>query len=294
MKELDTVVAAVDFGGPDMDGARWVARELAPRRVVLVHSVHVPEPPSFLKSLWGDEEQIEVSARSGAEDRLAELAEQLGRETGVSFESRVRSGPPAEQVGEVADSLGADLIIVGPHVAGVGIGSYLGSTAERLIHRARIPTLLASGRLRPLRTILAPIDDSAVSAGILGWIERLAAETGSTIKVLHVIDNTTEMSYRAIVAPRPRGRPVELAEKAEAWLATRLRQSGVEPEAEALVALGDPSLEILATAERTGADLILMGTHGAGAAARLLMGGVTSHVIRSARCPVWLLPTPTG
>jgi len=291
MKDLETVVAAVDFSGADLDGARWVARELGPRKVVLVHSIHVPEPPSFLQSLWGDEEQIEVSARAGADDRLEELAQQLGRETGVTFDFRVRGGPPAEQVAEVADALDADLVVVGPHVKGAGIGSYLGSTAERLIHRARRPTLLATGRLHAVETILAAIDDSAVSAGILGWLERLAAMTGAEVKVLHVIDNTTEMTYRAILAPRTAARRVELEEKAGAWLATRLRQAGVEPEAEALVSLGDPALEILATAQRAGADLILMGTHGAGAAKRLLMGGVASLVIRSARCPVWLLPT---
>lgn len=292
MKDFDTVVVAVDFGGADLDGARWVARELGPRKVVLAHSIHVPEPPSFLKSLWGDEEQIEVSARAGADDRLEELAEQLGRETGVAFEYRVRSGPPAEQIAEVADSVDAELVVVGPHVKGAGIGSYLGSTAERLIHRARRPTLLATGRLQPVETILAAIDDSAVTAGILGWLERLAAMTGASLKVLHVIDNTTEMTYRAILAPRTADRRVELEEKAGSWLATRLHQAGVAPEAEALVSLGDPALEILATAERSGADLILMGTHGAGAAKRLLMGGVASLVIRSARSPVWLLPTP--
>lgn len=292
MKELGTVVVAVDFSGADLDGARWVGRELGPRKVVLVHSVHIPEPPSFLESLWGDEEQIEVSARAGADDRLEELAEQLGRETGVPFDSRIRSGPPAEQIAEVADALDADLVVVGPHVKGRGVRSYLGSTAERLIHRARRPTLLATGRLQRIETILAAIDDSAVSAGILGWLERLAAMTGATSKVVHVIDNTTEMTYRAILAPRAADRRVELEEKAEAWLATRLRQSGIEPEAEALVSLGDPALEVLATARRTGADLILMGTHGAGTATRLLMGGVASLVIRGARCPVWLLPTP--
>lgn len=292
MKALDTVVVAVDFGGADLDGARWAARELEPRRVVLVHSIHVPEPPSFLKSLWGDEEQIEVSARAGADDRLEELAEQLARETGVTFDFRVRSGPPAEQVAEVADAVDAELVVVGPHVKGAGIGSYLGSTAERLLHRARRPTLLATGRLRPVETILAAIDDGAVTAGILGWLERLSAMTGAEVKVLHVIDNTTEMTYRAILAPRSADRRVELEKKAEAWLATRLHQAGVGPEAEALVSLGDPALEILATAQRTDAGLILMGTHGAGAATRLLMGGVASIVIRSARCPVWLLPTP--
>jgi len=44
--------------------------------------------------------------------------------------------------------------------------------------------------------------------------------------------------------------------------------------------------ELVAQATRLRADLIVMGTHGRGGVAHLLMGSVAERVVRTARCPV--------
>ncbi|MDX1579620.1 MAG: universal stress protein [Gemmatimonadota bacterium] len=291
MTGIDKIVAGVDFTGHGMEGTRWAAAHLEPGTIFLVHALHLPKPPSFLRGLWGDEEQIALSARAGATDRLEEFAEQLARETGVTVEARVRTGVPGEQIVEVANSVGAKLVVVGPHSRHRGRWGRLGSTAERAIHHGRVPTLLATGHLREPRRMLAAVDDSAVSAGVLSWLERLARHTGARATAIHVIDNTMEMTYRAILKPNAPDRETGLEKEAGTWLEARLENVGLE-DVDATVALGDPALEILAAAERTGADLLIMGTHGAGAATRLLMGGVARAVTRGVHCPVLLLPTP--
>lgn len=291
MKNIEKVVAGVDFTGQGMDGVRWVARHLEPESIVLVHALHLPNPPSFLAGLWGDDEQISVSAHAGATERLEDLAERLGQETGLDVEARVRTGPPGDQIARVADSVDADLVVVGPHSTRRGRWERLGSTAERVIHQVRVPTLLTTGRLGDPERILAAIDESAVSAGLLSWLKALSEHLEAEATLLHVIDNTLEMSYRAILSPNVPGREVELERKASAWLETRLAEVGFDG-AEPKVALGEPAIEILAAVERLNADLLLMGTHGAGTATRLLMGGVTRMVVRSIHCPLLLLPTP--
>jgi nucleotide-binding universal stress UspA family protein len=45
-------------------------------------------------------------------------------------------------------------------------------------------------------------------------------------------------------------------------------------------------VEILATAEQTKADLIVMGTHGRHGVGRALLGSVAEKVVRAAPCPV--------
>jgi nucleotide-binding universal stress UspA family protein len=45
-------------------------------------------------------------------------------------------------------------------------------------------------------------------------------------------------------------------------------------------------------AKETGADLIVMGTHGRGAMAHLLMGSVAERVVRLAGCPVLVVRHP--
>ena len=50
--------------------------------------------------------------------------------------------------------------------------------------------------------------------------------------------------------------------------------------------VGHPFVEILAFAAEQQADLIVMGTHGRGPVAHMLLGSVTEKVVRKARCPV--------
>ena len=49
---------------------------------------------------------------------------------------------------------------------------------------------------------------------------------------------------------------------------------------------GDPVDMILRAAEETHSDVIVMGTHGRTALARLLLGSVAESVLRKAPCPV--------
>jgi nucleotide-binding universal stress UspA family protein len=57
---------------------------------------------------------------------------------------------------------------------------------------------------------------------------------------------------------------------------------------------GDPAEEILRYAVRHPIDLIVVGTHGRTGVSRLLIGSVAERVVRGARCPVLVVPTPGG
>jgi nucleotide-binding universal stress UspA family protein len=63
-----------------------------------------------------------------------------------------------------------------------------------------------------------------------------------------------------------------------------LAEEGVE--AETVHAFGNPAAEIIATAERHGADLIVLGQRGRNAIARFLDGSVSERVVRHASCDV--------
>ncbi len=49
---------------------------------------------------------------------------------------------------------------------------------------------------------------------------------------------------------------------------------------------GGPSREITAYTERSGADLVVMGTHGRGGIDHILVGSVAERVVRSSSVPV--------
>jgi nucleotide-binding universal stress UspA family protein len=55
---------------------------------------------------------------------------------------------------------------------------------------------------------------------------------------------------------------------------------------------GPPFLAIVHYAKRESIDLIVMGTHGRGAMAHLLIGSVAENVVRKAPCPVLTVRHP--
>lgn len=52
------------------------------------------------------------------------------------------------------------------------------------------------------------------------------------------------------------------------------------------VARGNPAKEILAVAEKLGAELIVLGTHGRSGLSGWIIGSVAEKVVRHAHCPV--------
>ena len=59
-------------------------------------------------------EQANAQARAIGEEYLRDVAERL-RSEGIKVETRIEWGPPAQQILEVAERDGCDLIIIGSH-----------------------------------------------------------------------------------------------------------------------------------------------------------------------------------
>jgi nucleotide-binding universal stress UspA family protein len=55
---------------------------------------------------------------------------------------------------------------------------------------------------------------------------------------------------------------------------------------------GAPFLEVIRYAKEAPVDLIVMGTHGRGAIAHMLLGSVAEKVVRKAPCPVLTIRQP--
>ena len=83
-------------------------------------------------------------AESEAKDGLKSFENEFSSR-GLRVEIETRVGSPFEEILTAADNCGADLIVIGSH-GGSGIGRLLlGSTAERVIERARCPVLVITG-----------------------------------------------------------------------------------------------------------------------------------------------------
>lgn len=296
--QLKRVVVGVDFSEPSQAAARWTAAHFARgAELVLVHVVDVPEPPSFLRGRFPPRERLAETARAGADRRLRELSLTLGAER-IWLE--VCDGDTVQELERVATEYDADLVVVGAHGMRPGPWSRVGSSADQIARDSRVPVLLAQGPLdaRP-RQLLVGLDDASVAQGVLEWARLLADRSGAHVTAVHVLSAPLLESLLTLAAvasgtPTPTIPALESGhrEDADRW-ARRLVESGLDPAtASSEIAFGDPAPELLSAARRIGADLILVGRHGAGGARPSLLGSVTADVLRGANCPVLVVTEP--
>jgi nucleotide-binding universal stress UspA family protein len=130
-------------------------------------------------------------------------------------------------------------------------------------------------------TVLAPIDGSDLALRAVPWAAALAG-AGGTVVLLRVVPGEPTKANDAATAEAN----AELDAAAAAMADTGAT-------VERLVMSGEPDAEIVAAAERRGADLIAMASHGRGALGRAIFGSVADRVSRSATVPVLILRTQT-
>ena len=136
---------------------------------------------------------------------------------------------------------------------------------------------MSKQRLEPIRRILFPTDFSAPAAAAFEHAERLAADTGAELLVLHVFGLPDYWGTG--------GTSSEVEEESLAEL-QEIRPSVAGVKIEYVTHGGQPGAVICWLAEKRECDLIVMGTHGRTGLSNVIMGSVAGYVIRHARCPV--------
>jgi nucleotide-binding universal stress UspA family protein len=145
--------------------------------------------------------------------------------------------------------------------------------------------------LRSIKRILVPTDFSDPSAEALGTAITLAQQSGAVMDLVHVaVEAAFALPPPVDVASVPvdMSRMMEQATEILAVEEQRVRAAGLRCESAMLV--GRPDAEIVARANATGAELIVMGTHGRSGLAHALLGSVAERVVQHSPCPVLIVP----
>ena len=137
--------------------------------------------------------------------------------------------------------------------------------------------------------ILVPTDFSPPSDAALEYARILAAKFGSTLRILHVVDDPSSSSEFVSDGFAPSTEEIQMAltehaRKRLEHLMTTVDRSRYHAYVDAIV--GTPAPAIIDYAGATGTSLIVMGTHGRTGLPHLLMGSVAEQVVRTAPCPV--------
>jgi len=144
-----------------------------------------------------------------------------------------------------------------------------------------------------LNNVLVATDFSKTSEAALEYGRELARTFGAKLLVLHVADNiATRYGFEGAALP------VEMQVEYEEAVKTRL--GSVLDEADrrelraetAMRTSNSPADAIVHYAKEAGVDVIVMGTHGRRAFARMLLGSVAERVVRLAPCPVLTVRHP--
>lgn len=138
------------------------------------------------------------------------------------------------------------------------------------------------------KRILVALDESEQASAALDVAAGIARQFGADLVLLNVFSVNRGLAHgMGLIEPEFCRECLEAGEKLLNRAKRRLSKS---IQLETILRAGDPSAEILTASILYDIDLIVMGTHGRGRIAQIMLGSVASAVTRGAACPVLTVP----
>lgn len=142
-----------------------------------------------------------------------------------------------------------------------------------------------------MKPVIAAVDFSDATEAVVAEAASLAIALRATLHILHVLPPEPDFvgyepgpqTVRNIVAQ-------ELNEEHHETVDLRERLRGQGIDTEALVLRGRTADKVAEEAARLDAAMVVIGSHGHGALYDLFLGSVSEAILRSAPCPVLVVP----
>jgi nucleotide-binding universal stress UspA family protein len=286
MVNVKKILCPVDFF-PASDAAVKYAAGLATNYDATIHLLHVvtPIPPTTYEYVVDTSNIMSAIEASSAEEMKKLVAGLKG--TGVRIETQVRLGDVYDEIKQAIEEVKPDLIVMGTHGRRGVQRWFMGSTTEKLLRHSPVPlvTISATGdrALTPPHRIMVTTDFSEGTSDALAFAFSVAQENESEVTLLHVVNDVAgdvSGKYRGSLINGVRKQLEDMVPaEARNWCNILTR-----------VETGVPYRIIKRVLEDERIDLLVMNIHGKGMLDRALLGSTAERVVRTAGCPVMLIP----
>jgi len=266
-----------DFAGNALRWADMLRRRLGAQLTV----VYANEPYIPFDAIEGPAAYLLQHQPEFRERLTEELHDHVQRhlpEIGPAAETLIVDRAPAQAILETAESIDADLIVMGTHGRTGWRRVLLGSVAEKVVHHADRPVLCIPSDAPPsIGKILCPVNFTPIARVALEQAATLAETFDAELLIVHVtdaIDHTSDVEG-------------EFAAWIEPHVRNRCRYSHV-------LASGNAAEETIRMAHNAHADLIVLGAEHKRFADATVLGTTTERVVRFAKRAVWAVPAPAS
>jgi nucleotide-binding universal stress UspA family protein len=234
-----------------------------------------------------DFRELDGDTAAAAESLFEEARQRLA---GLEVKTRGFSGgSPAGVMTDLAETEEVGSIVLGsPHRGGLG-RALIGSVAENLLHGSPCAVVVAprgyaDTRHEPFRKIAVAYDGTPEGTTALRRAEAIAAETRAVIQILTVVAPPVAMPGGVGYTPMDPPDPDRILTEAINSVDDRLAAQGRR--------LDGPPAAMLAKACEDDVDLLVVGSRRYGPVMRVLLGSVSTQLVRMAPCPVLVVPRP--
>jgi universal stress protein E len=230
-----------------------------------------------------------AEARAALESRVRTIQEKWG----ITATVEVRRGTVFTSIIDAAQSLNADLLVMGAHRRRLLSDVFTGTTLERVLRMGATPILMVNAAtFVPYESVLLALDASEVSRAAR-TARRLGLLEGAGIVVVHAFEPMYKgmMSWAGVQEVAVAEYSTNWAREAREGLHPLLQSIGLSEAAQnVLLEEGPPFLAIRRVVERLRPHLLVIGTRGHSGLKRLLLGSVAERVASEMECDVLAVP----
>jgi nucleotide-binding universal stress UspA family protein len=195
-------------------------------------------------------------------------------------------GSPAQIILDGAQTVAADLVVVGARGRSRIAETVLGSVSHRVLSHASRPTLIVKGVAHPIQHVLVAVEGRDDADRILQWLTRHRFAAPVELCVLNVVVPIgLDSPYDALGARAWQEGAEGYAEEFVKETAAKLLDSQYTVSTK--VSIGNPAEVVEEMAQS--ADLVLVASHGRKGLDRFLLGSVSHSIVHHVTCPVLVI-----